>query len=240
MAFFGILAAGLRVHDGIDEVPVVGLTRLDRNLFGLWTFWPRIACVPGQVFVAQALGKVLAAVELRFALLGLWNQCELAAFDLQCGLIAHNQDAARGKGVGLRDIDVDEKSFWIFEQTVHNVRYGAAVFPLENSALRDGRLRGLGAHELMHLGELVDEEIAGDTGRIVPPAAPPEELCGVEGTLGGFAEKARPVDCCHGGIGWNRIEPGTFGVVAMVAHADHVHFAERAGGDQLFGLGGEG
>ena len=61
----------------------------------------------------------------------------------------------------------------------------------------------------------------------------------IEGTLGGFAQPLRPVDGFFRSVGRNGILPGAFGGVAMVRHADHVDFAERAAGDQFLGLGGE-
>lgn len=239
VAFFGVLAARLAVRDRIDEEPIVGWAGLDGHLVWFRTGCWRLTGVLGEVFVSEALGEIQAAVVLSFASLRFREDSQLAAFELHRALIAHDDDAAWCEGIGLCNVDVDQEVFRVFEEAVHDVRNGAAVVELEDASLGDGRFGRLGSHDFVNLGELVDEEVARDSSGVVPPAAPAEEALGTEWNFLRFADEACPVDCFLTGIGWDRVDPGAFGAVAVVAHADHVDFAERSADDEFFGLGGE-
>ncbi len=138
VAVLGILATWLIVQDGIDEIPVVGLTALNRDFLRLRLGRPWFIRELRQVLLPQFLREIAAAVMLRLTELRLRDQHELSHLHNQHSFTAHDVNTASNSGIALIHIDIGDEPLRILEQRIHHIRHGASIIPAINTTLRYG------------------------------------------------------------------------------------------------------
>ncbi len=128
---------------------------------------------------------------------GLGLQDHLPAAEHEGALGAQYLEPAFRRGLVVESrAEVHREALGVLEDRVHRVRHFVGLLVAVVLAHGHHPRGHLGVHQEVDGGQQVDEEVGGDTPRVVPVAAPAEEALEAEGLLGSRAQEGRSTRSC--------------------------------------------